>query len=150
MEEQIRPGMRLWRETRRQGGDVDQNRGHSLHYRESCEPGRVRTRGAEQLRGGTDEDRVVWMTAKTQSHSNFFVAQIWFVRREVIGEIPFVMARPALNGTFEEPIADPIFRTSAHPANFAQQGRDVNSIAKPPGQRRIAQSFGCFHGETIA
>ena len=120
--EQIGPRLRARRETRRQGGDVEQDRFHPFHHRQSGESGRVGARGTQQLCGGAYKRRVVWMPAKTQSHSEFFMAQARVVWREICWKIPLVVAGPPVNGAFEQPFADSLFRTTAPLAEVAQQG----------------------------
>jgi hypothetical protein len=78
------------------------------------------------------------MLSETQRDAKFFVAQIRTVGREVAGEITLVMAGAPTDGTFEQPFADTIFRTTTILADFAQQWRHMNGIAKPPGQGRCA------------
>ena len=62
------------------------------------------------------------MLAETQSHGEFFIAQVGMVGREVFRKIALVVAGPSADGTLEEPFADLIVRTTAHLANPAQQG----------------------------
>jgi len=61
------------------------------------------------------------MLSKTQSHSEFFIAQIRIVGREVLGKIPLVVAGPPTNGTFKQPFTDTIFRATTHLADLTQQ-----------------------------
>lgn len=58
------------------------------------------------------------MLAKTQSYGQFFMAQAGIVRREIIGEIPIIVAGTTADGTFEQPFADTIFRAAAHLADL--------------------------------
>ena len=61
------------------------------------------------------------MLSETQRDAEFFVAQIRMVGREVAGEITLVMAGTPPDGTFEQPFADTIFRTTTNLADFAEQ-----------------------------
>jgi hypothetical protein len=76
------------------------------------------------------------MLAEAQSDRQFFMAQLKIVRREITGKIAFIVAGPSADGTFEQPLANPIFPATAKPADLAQQGRNVKGIAQPSGQRR--------------
>ena len=89
------------------------------------------------------------MLAETQTYCQFFVAQFRVIRWEVCGKFAFVVAGSTMYGTFEQPFTDTIFRASTHPAKLAQQGRNMNSIAEPPGQRRVAQSLNRLHPKTL-
>jgi len=89
------------------------------------------------------------MLTETQSHGEFFMAQVRIVGREVFGKIPLVVAGPPADGTFEQPFADTIFRATTPLADLAQQGRHMNGIAKPSGQWRVGQLLNRFHLSTI-
>ena len=58
------------------------------------------------------------MLAETQGHGQFFMAQVGIVGREIAGEIAFIVAGTTLDGTFEQPLTDTIFRATAHLADF--------------------------------
>ena len=90
------------------------------------------------------------MLAETQSHGEFLIAQARMIGWKVCGEIALVVAGPPTDGTLEQPFANTVFRAAAHPANVSQQGRHMNDIAEPSGQRRIAQSFNRFHKHKLA
>ncbi len=90
------------------------------------------------------------MLAETQSDGQFFMAQFKIVGREISREIALIMAGATADGTFEQPFADSIFRTTAHQANLAEQGRNMNGVAEPSGQRRATQLLNCFHVQTIS
>ena len=62
------------------------------------------------------------MLAETQSHGEFFMAQVGMVGREVAGENALVVAGTSADGTFEQPFSDTIFPATAHLADLAQQG----------------------------
>ena len=90
------------------------------------------------------------MLAETQSDGQFFIAQVKIVGREIAGEIALIVAGPPADRTFEQPLADTIFRATAHLANFAQQWRNMDGVAEPSGQRRAAQLLSGFHVQTIS
>ena len=90
------------------------------------------------------------MLSETQGDGQFFMAQVQTVGREIAGEIALIVAGATADGTFEQPLADTIFRQTAHLADLAQQGRNMDGIAEPSGQRRAAQLLNRFHGETIS
>ena len=59
------------------------------------------------------------MLAETQSYGQFFMAQVRIVGREIAGEIALIVAGTTLDGTFEQPFADTIFRATGHLADLA-------------------------------
>ena len=59
------------------------------------------------------------MLAETQSYGQFFRAQIRIVGREIGGEIALIVAGTTADSTFEQPLANTIFRATAHLADFA-------------------------------
>jgi hypothetical protein len=146
---QKRPRFRLRREAPRRGGDMEQDRFNPFHHRE---PGESRCAGAwrtQQLSGGTYERGIVGMLAQTQCHGEFFIAQVRMIRREVAGKIALIVAGTTSDGTFEQPFADTLFRTSTQLADPSQQRRHMNRIAKASGQWRAVQLFNRFHDKTI-
>jgi hypothetical protein len=47
------------------------------------------------------------------------MAQAGIIWREITGEIALIVAGPTLDGTFEQPLADLIFRATAHVTDLA-------------------------------
>lgn len=78
------------------------------------------------------------MLAQTQSDGQFFMAQVRIIGREIRGEIAFIVAGTTADGTFEQPLANTLFRATAHLAELAQQKRNMDGIAEPFGQRWAA------------
>ena len=89
------------------------------------------------------------MLAGTQSRGNFFITQFGTAGREVARKITLLVAGTPTDCTFKQPFTDAVFRATTHLADLAQQGRQMNGIAKPSGQRRAAQRLNCFHVRTI-
>ena len=59
------------------------------------------------------------MMAETQSDGQFFMAKIQIVGREIAGKITFIVAGTTADSTFEQPLADTIFRATAHLADLS-------------------------------
>jgi hypothetical protein len=59
------------------------------------------------------------MLAETQSYGQFFMAQVRIVGPEITGEIALIVAGATADRTFEQPLADTIFRAIAHLADLA-------------------------------
>ena len=59
------------------------------------------------------------MMAETQSDGQFFMAKVHVVGREIGGKITFIVAGTTADGTFEQPLADTIFRATAHLADLS-------------------------------
>jgi len=59
------------------------------------------------------------MLAETQRYGQFFMAQVEIVGREIVGKIALIVAGATLDGAFEQPFADPIFRATAQLADLA-------------------------------
>jgi len=84
------------------------------------------------------------MLAQTQCDGQFFRAQFNIIRREIGGEIALIVAGTTADGTFEQPLGDTILPATAHLADLAQQGRNMDCITEPSGQGEnclIARSF---------
>jgi len=90
------------------------------------------------------------MPSETQSYGQFFMAQIKIVGWQITGEIALIVAGTPPDGTFEQPLANPIFRAATQLADLAEQWRNMDGIAKPSGQRWAAQLLDRFHGENIS
>jgi hypothetical protein len=128
---------------------MEQNRFNPFHHRESGESRCIGTGRTQQLSRSAYKRGIVWMLAETQSHANFFIAQVRMIRREIAGKIALVMPGPPVNGTFEQPFADTLLMTTTQLADLSQQERHMNRIAEASGQWRAVQMFNRFHVKTI-
>lgn len=90
------------------------------------------------------------MLTETQSNTDFFIAHLGAIRREVFRKIAFVVDGSAANSTPQQPVANAIFPATGRLANFSQQRRHMNSLAEPSGQRLAAQWLNHFHAKTVA
>jgi hypothetical protein len=146
---QKRPRLRLRHEARRCGGNMEQDRFNPFHHRKSGKSRYVGARRTQQLSSRAYEGGIIWMLAETQSHGEFFIAQVRVIRREVFGKIALIVASPPEDGTFEQPFASTPFRTATQLADPSQQRRHMNCIAELSSQWRDVQLFNRFHVKTI-
>ena len=98
---------------------MEQNWFNPLHHGKSQESRRMAIWRTQPLSGSTDQPGAIGMLAETQSDGQFFRAQFNIIRREIGGEIALIVAGTAADGTFEQPLADTIFRATAQLANLA-------------------------------
>jgi hypothetical protein len=85
------------------------------------------------------------MLSQAQSDAEFLIAQLGTVQRKISRKIAFIVAGPAADRAFEQPIPNTIFRQTTDLANPAQQGGDVGGIPKPAGQGRGNRLLKRFH-----
>lgn len=85
------------------------------------------------------------MLAQAQSYAKFLIAQLVIIGRKVRRKIAFVVASPAADSAFEQPIAHTIFGKAAGLTRLVQQGRNVNGIPEPACQRRISRWLSSIH-----
>jgi hypothetical protein len=91
------------------GGDVLQDALNSLHLSKANQTDWVDSRRGKQLRRGPDKYAVVGVLTETERDGNLLIGQCAAVRRQIVGEGPFIMSRPSLYCALEEPFRCPLF-----------------------------------------